>query len=192
MYISSCIFGRHFYLVKDLVAYNQTKFHHPSTFGWRNIEFWNWCLPCNSHWCKWPTTYFFFFFFFFFWGGGGGVYTLYFLPYNQCIRFCICVVPLHCHINLIWVYEIYWTNEMLCDWWRQMSAHDGLIQVRDSSFANLVIPSWLWSLKERWRHHMLHRTVHFSDVIMGTVASQITSLKIVYSTVYSDTDQRKH
>ena len=27
---------------------------------------------------------------------------------------------------------------------------------------------------------------------MGAVASQITSLKIVYSTVYSDVDQRKH
>ena len=27
---------------------------------------------------------------------------------------------------------------------------------------------------------------------MGTVASQITSLKIVYSTVYSGADQRKH
>ena len=27
---------------------------------------------------------------------------------------------------------------------------------------------------------------------MGTIASQITSLTVVYSTVYSDTDQRKH
>ena len=27
---------------------------------------------------------------------------------------------------------------------------------------------------------------------MGPIASQITSLTIVYSTVYSDTDQRKH
>ena len=27
---------------------------------------------------------------------------------------------------------------------------------------------------------------------MGTVASQITSLTIVYTTVYSDADQRKH
>ena len=27
---------------------------------------------------------------------------------------------------------------------------------------------------------------------MGAIASQITSLKIVYSNVYSDTDQRKH
>ena len=33
---------------------------------------------------------------------------------------------------------------------------------------------------------------HYSDVIMDTVASQITSLSIVYSTVYSGADQRKH
>ena len=34
--------------------------------------------------------------------------------------------------------------------------------------------------------------MHYSDVIMGTIASQITSLTIVYSIVYSDADQRKH
>ena len=33
---------------------------------------------------------------------------------------------------------------------------------------------------------------HYSDVIMTTMASQITSLTVVYSTVYSDADQRKH
>ena len=33
---------------------------------------------------------------------------------------------------------------------------------------------------------------HYGDVIMGTIASQITSLTIVYSTVYSRADQRKH
>ena len=33
---------------------------------------------------------------------------------------------------------------------------------------------------------------HYSDVIMSTVASQITSLTIVYSTVYLGADQRKH
>ena len=32
---------------------------------------------------------------------------------------------------------------------------------------------------------------HYNDVIMGAIASQITSLMIVYSTVYSCTDQRK-
>ena len=34
--------------------------------------------------------------------------------------------------------------------------------------------------------------LHYSDVIMDMMASQITSLTIVYSTVYSDADQRKH
>ena len=33
---------------------------------------------------------------------------------------------------------------------------------------------------------------HYDDVIMGAMASQITSLTIVYSTVYSDAYQRKH
>ena len=33
---------------------------------------------------------------------------------------------------------------------------------------------------------------YYSDVIMGAMASQITSLAIVYSTVYSGADQRKH
>ena len=33
---------------------------------------------------------------------------------------------------------------------------------------------------------------HYKNVIMTTIASQITSLAVVYSTVYSDADQRKH
>ena len=33
---------------------------------------------------------------------------------------------------------------------------------------------------------------HDNDIIMGPIASQITSLTIVYSTVYPDADQRKH
>ena len=35
-------------------------------------------------------------------------------------------------------------------------------------------------------------TVHYDDVIMTTMASQITSLAAVYSSVYSDANQRKH
>ena len=33
---------------------------------------------------------------------------------------------------------------------------------------------------------------HYDDVIMGEIASQITSLTIVYSAVYSGSDQSKH
>ena len=37
-----------------------------------------------------------------------------------------------------------------------------------------------------------HWENHYNDVIMTTIASQIISLAVVYSTVYSDADQRKH
>ena len=33
---------------------------------------------------------------------------------------------------------------------------------------------------------------HYNGVIMGAIASQITSLTIIYSTVYSEADQRKY
>ena len=36
------------------------------------------------------------------------------------------------------------------------------------------------------------RVSHYGDVIMGAIASQITSLAIVCSTIYSDADHRKH
>ena len=35
-------------------------------------------------------------------------------------------------------------------------------------------------------------TEHYNVVIMGTMASQITSFTIVYLTIYSGADQRKH
>ena len=38
----------------------------------------------------------------------------------------------------------------------------------------------------------MSQSTHYNDVIMSTIASQITSLTIVYSTVYSGADQRKH
>ena len=40
--------------------------------------------------------------------------------------------------------------------------------------------------------HFISAWVHYIDVIMATMASQITSLTVVYSTVYSGVDQRKH
>ena len=43
------------------------------------------------------------------------------------------------------------------------------------------------------RYHLKISTpYHYNDAIMGTIASQITSLTIVFSIVYSDTDHRKH
>ena len=39
---------------------------------------------------------------------------------------------------------------------------------------------------------ILIHSIHYNDVIMSEMASQITSLTTVYSTVYSGADQRKH
>ena len=50
----------------------------------------------------------------------------------------------------------------------------------------------LYSRLARMGEVILKYSVHYSDVIMGTIASQITSLTIVYSTIYSDADQRRH
>ena len=54
----SLCFSRQCYLLKGLVAYNQAIFQHPTRFSWRDIAFWIWCLPWNSHWNKWPKTFF--------------------------------------------------------------------------------------------------------------------------------------
>ena len=43
-----------------------------------------------------------------------------------------------------------------------------------------------------WNKRIWRLIDHYYDIIMGAMASQITSLTIVYSTVYSDADQRKH
>ena len=58
----------------------------------------------------------------------------------------------------------------------------------------------LYNIASQWRWFGQGRNVwtvecnafHYNDVTMGTIASQITSLTIVHSTVYSVADQRKH
>ena len=51
----------------------------------------------------------------------------------------------------------------------------------------IVVP---WGRDVRWLSWVSFS--HYNDVIMGAIASQIISLTIVYSTVYSDADQSKH
>ena len=55
-------------------------------------------------------------------------------------------------------------------------------------------PSYLYPLPRR-RIYIEKAPVlflHYNDVIMGLITSQITSLTIVYSTVYSGADQRNY
>ena len=72
------------------------------------------------------------------------------------------------------------------------------------SYKKLHIVQWLFSPQGFATIMLTHGTIvhscsivtlppqHYDDVIMTTIASQITSLTSVYSNVYSDADQRKH
>ena len=55
---------------------------------------------------------------------------------------------------------------------------------------------YLWYLNCSCLYYLqmarIFSAMHYGDVMMGAIASQITSLTIVYSTVYSYADQRKH
>ena len=46
--------------------------------------------------------------------------------------------------------------------------------------------------ENQWTPCHIVATSHYSDVIMSTITSQITGLSIVYSTICSGPDQRKH
>ena len=58
-------------------------------------------------------------------------------------------------------------------------------------YTGLLLGFWQYSLQ--W-HDMcvISSQIHYDDVIMTTMAAQITSLRVVYSTVYSHANQRKH
>ena len=79
---------------------------------------------------------------------------------------------------------------------REISRHLGLEAVDTIKNTNwncnrqincLVTRLEMWDLPAPQDHQQ-----HYNDVIMGVMASQITSLTIVYSTVYSGADQTKH
>ena len=68
------------------------------------------------------------------------------------------------------------------------------------STSRQIIPyNWCYEIQNKTKSSMRTSRLtyntwlsHYNDVIMGAIASQITSLTIVYLTVYSDADQRKH
>ena len=49
---------------------------------------------------------------------------------------------------------------------------------------------WWLGVDQETNHDM--KQFHYHDVIMSTIASQITSLTVVYSIIYSGADQSKH
>ena len=88
--------------------------------------------------------------------------------------------------------------------WPVDSPHKGLVTRKMFPFddvimlfavlplTSVVLPLSLFLFFIWFYHFLNHQIIHYDDIIMGAMASQITSLTIVYSTVYSGTDQRKH
>ena len=72
-------------------------------------------------------------------------------------------------------------DKLRCSQWQKGRHNDNLYNdIND-------IHQWIWRPSPEQS-----TAKHYCDVIMGAMASQITSLIIVYSNVYSGTDQRKY
>ena len=86
---------------------------------------------------------------------------------------------------------LYWIETSSCSLWRHCNAkylYNTQLQHTYTYISYIYIYmcvccNWPCYNKDTW---------HYNDVIMGTMATQFTSLTIVYSTVYWGTDQRKH
>ena len=71
--------------------------------------------------------------------------------------------------------------------WRQWR-----LSVWRASTQSVRVRNSTWIMIEAlksWKHMSVY---HYSGIIMSMMASQITSLMIVYSTIYSGADQRNH
>ena len=95
-----------------------------------------------------------------------------------------------CHNNLTWfLWPLGWKP---CIYFYLRSAHSINWALVTYSSINRTTPGFGDDLLPARRQGIAWINDHYNDVIMSAMESQITSLMIVYSTVYSDADQRKH
>ena len=78
-------------------------------------------------------------------------------------------------------------NTLRCAQWRYGSKCDALNVSQGVFFWRLVFSVWHDEIAGS-----MTQGVHYNDVMMGVMASRITSLTIVYPAVYSGPDQRKY
>ena len=88
-------------------------------------------------------------------------------------------------LSYVCIYQLAW----YVGWWVQAEESSALITPSHVSPAIM----WCWfQVQVRAHINSCKYMYHYNDVIMTTMASKITSLTVVYSTIYSDADQRKH
>ena len=121
-------------------------------------------------------------------GGGGGELTsdrwipLTKRPVAVALMFSLMLAKTNC-----------WTNSRTAGDLRHHDAHESSLKwesvCEETGFFDNVI---IWHSPLRWGFFEQTFMGHYDDVIMSTLASKITSLKVVYSTIYSGADQSKH
>ena len=101
-----------------------------------------------------------------------GIPVIYFIAYCV-LTVCTLIFTNVCHLLLI-IITVFRYYVSLC-------------RTRNYKRSNIIQILYRYSLYSLYRKY-----VHYNDVIMSAMASQITSLTIVYSNFYLVTDQRKH
>ena len=96
---------------------------------------------------------------------------------------CSCLCPIH------------WSQALSREWSCSWSSADRRCSITTSEWSTIVMPTKAWFIRGLTVvvFHCGEASIdHYDDVIMTTMASQITSLAVVYSIVYSGVYQRKH
>ena len=118
-------------------------------------------------------------------------YELWFEYFGLVCLLIFCIV-----VSLEWTFLVIIISVSSCPW-------PSVVTMRTNDFSRVIWSTW-WTFDFVCRHvckidyywfpmmFVRGRVSHYSDVIMGTITSQITSLPIVYSTICLDADQRKH
>ena len=104
---------------------------------------------------------------------------------RHCAHYDVIVMTL----SRVWIQSPHASPLRANDWAAYLSSLEKGCRELSRVFCNRCL-LWFWCAV--YLCHGCPVFTHYSDVIMNMMASQITSLTIVYSTVYSGADQRKY
>ena len=86
---------------------------------------------------------------------------------------------------------VLWQNRLLSQWYHWMNRKDILYYININGLVSIRRHAVTWSNGDLSSTGLSLIHCQYSDVIMSPTVYQITSLTIVYSTVYSGTDKKK-
>ena len=108
------------------------------------------------------------------------------------MRPCVCVFVKPFVIEVFFVVWQFLRSKIPTTWWAWWYDVPWGHNSQYMCSIHLQFPSCLETEKAASNKLSTCRWFHYIDVIMAAIASQITSLTIVYSTIYSDADQWRH